>query len=103
MKRHFIYILTNRYHNVLYTGSTDNFKQRIYLHKNRYIAGFTRKYNVTKLVYFHECSSKQEARIYEKKLKGWTKEKKHQLIESINPKWNELQVPGDPSQQSCSG
>ena len=89
-KKAYVYILSNDRGNVLYIGSTADLKKRIYLHKKRLIAGFTKKYNVTRLVYFkkYPCIDKAEAR--EKYLKGKTRDKKVALVESINPNWVDL-------------
>ena len=50
MKKYFVYILTNTYHNVLYIGFTNNIRRRVYEHKRKLVYGFTSKYNCTKLV-----------------------------------------------------
>lgn len=61
MKHPAIYILTNRIHQVLYIGVTSNLTQRVYQHKKHEIEGFTRRYNVDKLVYFEQHESMIEA------------------------------------------
>ena len=76
----------------MYTGVTGNLEQRIYQHKLKTIPGFTRKYNVTKCVFFEEFSSPNEAITSEKKIKGWTRMKKIKLIESKNPIWLDLTI-----------
>ncbi len=86
----FVYILCNDRQNVLYTGSTGDLKARINHHKQRYIPGFTRKYNVTRLIYFERCESVDQAKIREKQIKGYSREKKEALITSKNPIWREL-------------
>ena len=83
-------MLTNYNNKVLYTGVTNNLERRIYEHKNKVVKGFTSKYNVNKLVYF-DCTSDVEAAILkEKEIKGWSRQKKNQLIESSNPNWEDL-------------
>jgi putative endonuclease len=64
--------------------------RRVYEHKNKMIDGFTKKYNITKLVYYEETNDIQVAISREKQIKGWLRGKKIALIESVNPKWNDL-------------
>lgn len=89
-KKAYVYILSNDRGNVLYIGSTEDLKKRIYFHRKRLIAGFTKKYNVTRLVYFEEHPSIDKAEEREKYLKGKTRVKKNALVESINPNWLDL-------------
>ena len=86
----FVYMLTNNRGNVLYTGCTEDLKKRLYLHKNGMIAGFTRKYNVRRLVYFERHSDMASARRRERELKGKSRSKKDLLIRSLNPTFSEL-------------
>jgi putative endonuclease len=74
----------------LYTGVTSTLEKRVSEHKEKVIDGFTRRYNLTSLVYFevHEDISGAIAR--EKQIKGWTRAKKIALIESTNPEWRDL-------------
>lgn len=74
----------------MYVGSTDNLRRRVYFHKKRLIAGFTRKYNVDQLVYYEKHGTIDEALAREKQLKGYRREKKLGLIEKINPEWFDL-------------
>jgi len=74
----------------LYTGVTNDLMRRVYEHKNKMIEGFTKKYNITKLVYYEETNDIQVAISREKQIKGWLRGKKIALIESVNPKWNDL-------------
>lgn len=76
--------------NVLYVGCTEDLKKRIYLHKKRLISGFTKKYNVDRLIYFEKFESLEEAQFREKQLKNYRREKKLQLIERQNPDWIDL-------------
>jgi putative endonuclease len=64
--------------------------RRVYEHKNKMAAGFTKKYNITRLVYFEETNDVQSAITREKQIKGWLRSKKITLIESKNPKWKDL-------------
>jgi len=100
MKHYYTYILANHTDKVLYTGVTGNLLKRIWEHKNKLIDGFTKKYKVTKLVYFESFSDPNEAISAEKKIKGWVRKKKIGLIESMNPKWCDLYFEIDPSLRS---
>jgi putative endonuclease len=71
---------------------TNDLVRRIYEHKNKLVDGFTKKYNVNKLVYYEETSNVYSAINREKELKKWRREKKNKLVESINPNWNDLIV-----------
>ncbi len=85
-----IYIMTNKNNSVLYTGVTGNLFRRVSEHKNRLVAGFTSKYNVTKLVYYEEHETMPEAIAREKQIKGGSRQKKLNLIISKNPEWKDL-------------
>ncbi len=89
MNRYYVYIMTNR-SKTLYTGVTNDLMRRVYEHKNKMIDGFTKKYNITKLVYYEETDDVQAAIAREKQIKGWLRRKKIALIESINPEWKDL-------------
>jgi len=81
--------MTNR-SKTLYTGVTNDLIRRVYEHKNKMVEGFTKKYNIMKLVYFEETSDVQAAIEREKQIKGWLRSKKIALIESKNPEWKDL-------------
>ncbi len=87
---YYIYILTNKYNKVLYGGVTNDLIRRIYEHKNSLADGFTAKYKVHKLVYYDCTEDVISAITREKQIKGWTREKKIKLIESMNPDWKDL-------------
>ncbi|PHV63885.1 endonuclease [Cyanobacterium aponinum IPPAS B-1201] len=74
----------------LYTGMTNDLLRRVYEHKHKLVEGFTKKYNITKLVFFDQTSDVNEAIALEKKIKGWNRAKKIALIESQNPNWLDL-------------
>jgi len=74
----------------MYIGVTGNLEKRIYEHKNKIIAGFTQKYNVDKLVYYETYSRIEDAIAQEKRLKGWKRERKNKLVETINNEWVDL-------------
>ncbi|MCK4463685.1 MAG: GIY-YIG nuclease family protein [Candidatus Omnitrophica bacterium] len=89
MHQYYVYIMTNL-SKTLYIGVTSDLKKRVYKHKNKLIEGFTKKCNITKLVYFEETEDINAAISREKQLKGWLRRKKTALIESINAKWRDL-------------
>ncbi len=74
----------------LYTGVTNNLVRRVYEHKNKLMEGFTKKYNINRLVYFEVFNNIEGAIRREKQIKGWVRKKKIALIESINPEWKDL-------------
>ena len=86
-----IYILTNRYNRVLYTGVTSDLYNRIIEHKShKYPKSFTAKYNVEKLVYFEGFHSIEEAISREKQIKSGSRKMKVELIREMNPGWSDL-------------
>ena len=89
MKYYYTYIMASR-GGTLYTGVTNNILTRVLTHKQRIQPGFTKKYNVTRLVYYEETRNINYAIAREKELKGWRRSKKISLIESFNPKWEDL-------------
>lgn len=89
-QQYYVYILTNKTHSVLYTGVTNDLKRRVYEHKNKLIAGFTKKYNVNKLVYYEAGGEVSGAILREKQLKDGSRLKKIRLIESMNTEWRDL-------------
>ena len=82
--------MTNKGNSVLYTGVTSNLLQRVFQHKNKLIEGFTKKYNLTKLVYYEVCDDIISAISREKQIKGGPRIKKIILIEKENPNWDDL-------------
>ncbi len=92
MKQYYVYIMANRTR-MLYTGVTNSLERRVYEHKNHVTPGFTGKYNLTRLVYCEVFSDVREAIAREKQIKGWLRVKKIALIESMNPKWDDLSEP----------
>ncbi|MBQ7353799.1 MAG: GIY-YIG nuclease family protein [Clostridia bacterium] len=89
---YFVYILTNWSNDVIYIGVTNDLERRVYEHKNKLIDGFTKKYNVNKLVYFESTTDIKSAISREKQLKRWSRAKKNNLVESSNPNWLELEI-----------
>jgi putative endonuclease len=90
-KQFFVYIMSNGPHSAsLYTGITGDLRHRVWQHKNKLGSEFTGRYNLTRLVHY-ECFYYPDAAISrEKEIKGWRREKKIKLINSINPKWDDL-------------
>jgi len=89
-KSYYVYIATNNRDTVLYTGVTNDLNRRIFEHKNKLVKGFTSQYNITKLVYYETFNSPEEAISAEKKIKGWIRKKKIELIKSTNPDFRDL-------------
>ena len=90
MDKSFIYILTNKDNNVLYTGVTTDLTLRINQHRNKTFGGFSARYNLTKLVYFEEWPNITSAIQREKAIKRLPRRRKILLIERMNPMWREL-------------
>jgi putative endonuclease len=89
MKKFYVYILSSL-SGTLYTGVTNNIEQRVFQHKHKLVNGFTKKYNVDRLVYYEETQDINVAIAREKEIKGWRRSKKIALIKSMNPKWEDL-------------
>ena len=90
MNTYYVYLLTNRNHNVLYTGVTNNLERRLYEHKNGLAEGFTKRYRVHTLVYFETTTDVKAAIAREKQIKSWSRARKNALIETTNPHWRDL-------------
>ena len=89
MSTYYVYIVTNR-SKTLYTGVTNDLERRVFEHKHHLVEGFTKRYNITKLVYYEETNDVKEAISREKQIKEWLRRKKIALIESVNPEWTDL-------------
>jgi putative endonuclease len=92
--QYYVYILTNAYNTVLYTGITNDLERRCLEHKKKYVKGFTQKYNVDKLVNFETYTEVEEAIRREKQIKGYSRSKKIALIEGLNKDWRDLFLNG---------
>ena len=90
MNDYFVYIMTNNHGNVMYIGVTNDLDRRVKEHRSGLVDGFTKQYNVHKLVYFEQMGDIEAAIAREKQLKGWRREKKDRLVESMNPEWKNL-------------
>ena len=82
--------MSNLSNSVIYTGITNDLEKRVYEHKHKLIKGFTEQYNVNKLVYYESCQDVTSAIAREKQIKAGSRQKKINLINSINPEWREL-------------
>ena len=89
---YFVYILSNWNDSVVYIGVTSNLPKRLYEHRNGLADGFTKKYNVHKLVYFEQTSDVYATISREKQLKNWSRSKKNTLISHQNPTWRDLSM-----------
>jgi len=86
----FVYIITNKKEGTLYIGVTSNLVKRVYEHKQKFIDGFSKKYNLTNLVYYEQFDSIENAIKREKQLKNWKREWKLNIINQFNPIWKDL-------------
>lgn len=87
----YVYILTNEYHAVLYTGVTSNLRRRLWEHVHDLVGGgFTKKYRCHQLVYYEVAEDIRSAIAREKQIKGGSRQKKIDLITHMNPKWKDL-------------
>ncbi|MDW7679552.1 MAG: GIY-YIG nuclease family protein [bacterium] len=89
-KQFYVYIMTNKNNTVLYTGVTNNLKRRVYEHKEKLIKGFTKKYNINKLVYYEIFDDSYNAISREKQIKAGSLKKKIDLINNMNQEWKDL-------------
>ncbi len=87
---YFVYILSNWDDSVLCIGVTSNLPRRLYEHRNHLADGFTKRYNVHKLVYYENTNDPYSAISREKQLKNWSRKKKNLLISQMNPQWKDL-------------
>jgi putative endonuclease len=92
IKQYYIYILTNKSNRVLYIGMTNNLERRMFEHKYKLIEGFSKKYNLTKLVYYEATEDVNSAIRREKQLKNWHRGWKINLIKEFNPNWKDLNI-----------
>ena len=83
-------MMTNHYHTTIYTGVTSDLIKRTWQHKNHATEGFTSKYQLTKLVYYEIFEDINSAIVREKQLKGGSRKQKVDLINKLNPKWQDL-------------
>ena len=87
---YYVYILASRIGGTLYIGVTNDLVRRVFEHKSKFVRGFTKKYDVSRLVYFEQYDDIQVAIPREKQLKKWNRAWKVRLIEEKNPNWDDL-------------
>ena len=92
MTQYWVYMMTNRNKTVIYTGATNNLQKRVQEHKVKKGSSFTKKYNITRLVFYESFGRIYDAINSEKKIKAGSRAKKIELIESINPYWKDLSI-----------
>jgi putative endonuclease len=91
-RSYYVYLLTNWNNKVMYVGVTNDLERRICEHKQKLVEGFTEKYNVKKLVYFEVTEDVNAAITREKEIKKWRREKKNNLVNRVNPDWEDLSL-----------
>ncbi len=89
-RQYYVYIITNKAQTVLYTGVTNDLRRRTYEHREKVVEGFTSKYRVGKLVYYEVCEGIEGAITREKQIKGGSRQKKVELVNSMNNEWRDL-------------
>lgn len=89
-KQYYVYIMSNKHNTVFYTGVTNDLKKRVYEHKEKLTEGFTKKYNITKLVYYEAVENIESAILREKQIKAGSRINKIKLIIGMNHNWKDL-------------
>jgi putative endonuclease len=89
-KQYYVYIMTNAKHSTLYIGFSNDLKARVWSHKGRFVDGFTKKYHIDMLVYYEVTESVESALSREKQIKSGSRQDKMELINRMNPKWEDL-------------
>lgn len=90
MKQYFVYILASKNNKVIYIGITDDLVGRVWQHKNDVVEGFTKRYQVHKLVYYEIIEDVTEAVLREKRMKKWKRQWKNNVINEFNSNWDDL-------------
>ncbi|MFN2541597.1 MAG: GIY-YIG nuclease family protein [Chthoniobacterales bacterium] len=90
MKTFYIYMMSNRSRTVLYTGVTNSLESRLWFHANANPKSFVRRYRCDRLVYYESFNAAGDAISREKEIKGWRREKKNDLVRTLNPSWKDL-------------
>jgi len=86
----YVYILASRRNGTLYIGMTDNLIQRVWMHRNGLLPGFTKRYGVKTLVWYEQHETREQALIRERQMKKWNRTWKLETIERTNPAWSDL-------------
>ena len=89
-KQYYVYIMTNNTNTVTYAGVTNDLKRRVYEHKEKLVAGFTKRYNICKLVFYEVCEDIESAILREKRIKAGSRRDKVELINGMNKEWRDL-------------
>ena len=92
MRSYFVYIMTNKGATTLYVGVTNSLVRRVYQHRKGEVSGFTKRYNLNRLMYYEQFDDIRNAIGREKQIKGWTRKKKEELISSKNQEWCDMAV-----------
>ena len=90
MDSYYVYIMASQPYGTLYIGVTNNLIRRVYEHKNDFVQGFTKNYNVHMLVYYEQCDSIESAILRERQMKHWNRQWKISRIIKRNPGWKDL-------------
>ncbi|HOT19794.1 MAG TPA: GIY-YIG nuclease family protein [Spirochaetota bacterium] len=90
MNKYYIYMITNRNNNVLFIGVTNDLKRRVFEHREKLVEGFSSKYNCSKLVWYEQTNNIGSAILREKQMKKWKREYNNNIINEMNPEWNDL-------------
>jgi putative endonuclease len=89
-RHYYVYMLASKIGGTLYIGVTNDLVRRVYEHREKFVEGFTKKYDVANLVYFESHSDVEAAITREKQMKKWNRAWKVRLIEESNPNWDDL-------------
>ena len=89
-RQYYVYMMTNKRNTVLYVGVTNDLIRRAYEHREKLVDGFTKKYNIVKLVYYEVCEDVQSAILREKQIKAGARQKKIELVNRMNSEWRDL-------------
>ena len=90
MKQFFVYILATRKDGPIYIGVTSDLRKRVFDHRSRAVPGFTKRFNIDRLVWYEAHENAESAILREKRLKKWLRKWKVELIEAANPNWDDL-------------
>ena len=92
VKTFYVYMLCNRSRTVLYTGVTNSLERRLWFHANAKPGSFAKRYRCDRLVYYESFNTARDAIAREKEIKGWRREKKNDLVRTLNPSWKDLRA-----------
>ena len=92
-RQYWVYVLASGSGNAMYIGVTNNLEKRVWEHRNGSGSEFAKKYRITRLVHAEEYDNPTDANAREKQLKGWRRDRKNELVRSMNPEWRDLMPP----------